>query len=98
METKGGFALLHLAIQMALEAKPNLAASSLDNFNAYGEIERDCIEAAIKANPYLHNLLPLFELLYRRGAGELWYNDKNGNFVMGSRIMRGVRQRCVLAM
>ena len=49
---------------MALEAKPNLAAASLDNINAYDEIERDYIQAAILANPYQHNLLTLFEVLY----------------------------------
>jgi len=48
---------------MALEAKLNLVATSLNNIHAYGEIERDCIEAAIKTNPYLQSLLPLFELL-----------------------------------
>ncbi len=60
---------------MALEAKLNLVAVCLDKINAYCEIERDCIEAAIKANSYLHGLLPLFELLYIRGALELWYYD-----------------------
>jgi hypothetical protein len=44
----------------------------MDNVNAYVEIERECIQAAIKASPYLHSLLPLFELMYKRGAGELW--------------------------
>ena len=38
---------------MAMEAKPALAAASLDAINAYGDIERECIEVAIKANPYL---------------------------------------------
>ena len=71
VETKGRCALLQWAIQMALEAKPNLTTVSIDNVNAYGEIERECIEASIKANPYLHSLLPLFKLFYKRGAGEL---------------------------
>jgi len=47
VEAKGGCALLQWAIYMALEAKPNMAAASLDNISAYGEIERDCIQAAI---------------------------------------------------
>ena len=42
---------------MVLEAKPKLAAVSLDIVNAYGEIERECIEVAIKSNPYLHILM-----------------------------------------
>jgi hypothetical protein len=41
VEIKGGCAVLQWAIQMALEANPNLVATSLDNINAYGEIERD---------------------------------------------------------
>ncbi len=65
---------------MALEAKPNLADASVDIVNAYGEIEREFFEEAIKSNPYLHSLLPLFELLYKRGAGELKHYDKDGNF------------------
>jgi hypothetical protein len=81
---------------MALEAKPNLAATNRDNISAYGEIERDCIEAVVKANPYLQSLLPLFQLLYRRGAGELWNYDENANFVLSTRQRRGVRQGCVL--
>ena len=70
---------------MAMEVKPTLAGPSLDAIIAYGEIERECIEAAIKANPYLHSLLPLYELLYKRGEGVLWYYDENGNFVLGAR-------------
>ena len=60
---------------MALEVKPKLARASLDCINAYGETERERIEAAIRANPYLQLLLPLFELLYKRGEGVLWYYD-----------------------
>ncbi len=81
-----------------MEVKPKLAGASLDGINAYGEIERECIEAAIRANPYLQLLLPLFELLYKGGAGVLWYYDENGNFAMEARNKRGVRQGCVLGM
>jgi hypothetical protein len=98
VETKGGCALQQWAVQMAMEAKPALAGASLDAINAYGEIERECIEAAIKANPYLHRLLPLYELMYKKGEGVLWYYDENGNFVMGSSNKRGVRYGCVLDM
>jgi hypothetical protein len=98
VETKGGCALLQWAIQMAMEGKPHLAGASLDGINAYGEIERDCIEAALRANPFLHNLLPLFDLLYKKGEGVLWFYDEHGNFVMETRNKRGVRQGCVLGM
>jgi hypothetical protein len=67
VETNGGYALLQWAIQMAMLARPSLAAASLDASNAFGEIERDCIEAAIKANMYMHRLLPLFKMLYMKG-------------------------------
>jgi hypothetical protein len=60
VETKSGCALLQWAIYMALEAKPNIATASLDISNAFGDIERVCIEATIMANPYLHSLLPLY--------------------------------------
>ena len=83
---------------MAMEVKPILARASRDAINTYGEIERECIEAAIKAIPYLHRLLPLYELMYKRGEGVLWYYDENGNFVLGARNKRGVRQGCVLRM
>jgi len=83
---------------MAMEVNPTLAASSLDVSNAIGEIERECIEAAIRADTYMHRLLPLFELLYKHGEGVLWYYDENGKFVVGVRNRRGFRQGCVLGM
>ena len=81
-----------------MEAKPTLVGASLDAINVYGEIERKCIEAAIKANPYLNMLLPLYETLYKRGEGLLSYYDENDNFVLGARNKRGVRHGCVLGM
>jgi hypothetical protein len=73
VETKGGCTLLQWALQMAMETKPALAGASLDAINAYGDIERECIEAAVRANPYLQRLLPLYKLPYKRGEGVLWY-------------------------
>ena len=49
---------------MALESNGKLSAACLDGVNAFGEINRSCIRAAIEANPSLHLLLPLFEMLY----------------------------------
>ena len=43
VETMVGCALFYWAIQMALEAKPNLDAASLGNPNAFVDIERECI-------------------------------------------------------
>jgi len=96
VETKGGCALLQWSQQMAMEVSPFPAGASLDATNAFGEIERDCIETATRADPYLHILLPLFKLLYKRGEGVLWYNEENVKFVLGVRNIRGVRQGCVL--
>ena len=83
---------------MATKAKSHLVVANLDAINAYGEIERICIEAAIWASPNLKRLLPLFEPLYKKGARELWYYDNAGNFVLGTRNKRGVQQDCVLGM
>ena len=66
---------------MALESNGKLSAACLDGVNAFGEINRGCIRAAIEANPSLHLLLPLFEMLYERGSGELFYFDENGNYI-----------------
>ena len=83
---------------MALETKLNLAAASMDNNNAFGDIEWECTEADIMANPYLQSLLPGFDLFYKRSSGELWYYDESGNFVLSTHNKRGVRQGCVLGM
>ncbi len=44
----------------------------------------------------LHPLIPLFDVLYTRGSGELWFYDEFGNFVLSLFCKRGVRQGCVL--
>ncbi len=48
------------------------------------------------ANPDLHLLIPLFELLYEIGSGELFYYDENGNYIASYYNKNGVRQGCVL--
>jgi hypothetical protein len=73
-----------------------LSAACLDAINALVEIERDRIRAALLANPSLHMLLPLFEILYERGSGELWYYDESGNFVESHFCRTCVRHDCVL--
>ncbi len=81
---------------MALESNGSLSAVCLDGVNAFGEINRDCIRAAIMANPSLHLLLPLFEMLYERGSRELFYYYENGNYIANYSSKNGVRQGCVL--
>ncbi len=81
---------------MALEPNGKLSAACLDGVNAFGEINRNCIRAAIEANLSLHLLLPLFEMLYERGSGELFYYDENGNYITSYYNKNKVRQGCVL--
>ncbi len=76
---------------MALESNGNLSSTCLDGINAFGEINRDCIRAALLADPDLHLLIPLFELLYERGNGELYYYDENGNYIASYYSKNGVR-------
>jgi hypothetical protein len=96
VETKGGCDLVQWALQMALESNGNLSAACLDGINAFGEINLECIRAAIMANPNLHILLPMFEMLYERDSGELFHYDENGNYIANYYSKNGVRQGCVL--
>ena len=69
VETKGGCALLQWTLQMAMEAKPALAGASLDAVNAYGDIERECIEATIRANLTSSACYPCTNSCTREGKG-----------------------------
>jgi hypothetical protein len=80
---------------MALESNGRLSTACLDGVNAFGEINREFIRVAIMANPSLHLLLPLFEMLYERGSGELFYYDENSNYIARYYNKNGVRQGCV---
>ena len=71
VERKGGCALLQWALQMAMKAKTTLVGASLDAISAYGDIERECIEAAIKAKPYIHRLILCTSLSTNTGRGPL---------------------------
>jgi hypothetical protein len=58
-------------LKVVIEAKPYLAMSSLDDLHALGDMERPCIRAALEANPTLHPLISLYDVLYTRGSGHL---------------------------
>ena len=73
-----------------------VVGASLDAINASGEIERNCIRAALEANTSLHMLIPLFKMLYERGIVQLWYYDENGSYVESHYNRCGVRQGCVI--
>ena len=81
-----------------MEVEPDLARACLDASNAFGDLERPCIRAALEAHVALHPLIPLYDVLYTRGMGEMWFYDDMGNFVMRVFGLRGVRQECVLGM
>ena len=51
---------------MAMESNIMLSTTCLDVIYAFGEIERECIRAALLANPSMHTPLPMFEMLYER--------------------------------
>ena len=73
-----------------------MARAALDAINAFGDLERPCIKATLLANVLLYPLNPLYDVLYTRGSGELWFYDEFGNFVLAVLCTRGVRQGCVL--
>jgi len=52
--------------------------------------------ASLEANVALHPVIPLYDVLYTRGYGELWYYDDLGNFIISVLCKWGVRQGCVL--
>ena len=68
----------------------------MDGINAFGENERDCIRAALEANPSMHMISPILEMLYERSNGQLWYYDEFGNYIESHYDKCGVRQDCVL--
>jgi hypothetical protein len=50
----------------------------------------------MEANPPLHPRILLYDLLYIRGSGRLWFYDDLGNFIICVFCRRGARQDCVL--
>jgi hypothetical protein len=80
-----------------MEVKPDLAKSCIDACNAFGDLERPCIRVALEANVALHPLIPLYDVLYTRGVGILWFYEDLGNFILAVFCRKGVRhQGCVL--
>ena len=48
-------------MQTAMESKKTLPAACVNGINAFGEIERDCIHAALEKNPSLYMLIPILK-------------------------------------
>ena len=63
--------LLKWAIQVAMETDPGFAQAVMDAINGFNELERLAMRAALLADPRLHCLLPLFDMLYTDRDGEL---------------------------
>ena len=78
---------------MAIESNGTLFDSCLDGVNAFGEMNRTCIRAAIEANPSLHLLLRLFKIIYERDNGELFFYDENGNYIASYYNKNGVHRQ-----
>jgi hypothetical protein len=79
-----------------MEADPELAQPAMDVINGFNELERLAMRAALVADPRLHCLLPLFDILHADRNGELWYFDEEGVLRHKLFSRRGIRQGCVL--
>ena len=76
--------MIQWLLEIVMEADPDLARACLDASNAFGDLERPCIRAALEANVALHPLIPLYDVLYTRGKGEMWFYDDMGNLSCAS--------------
>ena len=64
--------MMQWVLQIIVEVNPVLARATLDAINAFGDLERPFIRAALLAHVLLHPLIPLYDVLYTWGSGELW--------------------------
>jgi hypothetical protein len=71
VNAKGGCDMIQWILQIIMEADPDLVRAYLDASDAFGDMERPCIRAALEANLALHPLLPLYDVPYSRGTGVL---------------------------
>jgi hypothetical protein len=96
VNAKGGCDIIQWILQIIMEVEPDLTRANLDASNTFGDLERPCITAALEVDVALHPLLPLYDFLYTRGSGVLWFYDELGNFILCVFCRRGVRKGCVL--
>jgi len=93
MGCKGGCKSLQWALHVAMEADLAFAHAVMDVINGFNELERRAMMAAIVADPRLHCILLLYDMLYTGRVGELWYFDEDGNLSHTLPSRRGGRQR-----
>ena len=67
------------------------AHAVMDDIDGFNELERQAMRAAIVADTRLHCILPLYDMVYPVGEGELWYFDEHGNLSHTLPSRRGVR-------
>jgi hypothetical protein len=88
---KEGCESLQWALQVAMEADLDFAHAVMDAINGFNELERQAMRAAILADPRLHWILALYDMLYTHMAEELWYFDEDGNLTHTQQSRRWVR-------
>eukprot|EP00873_Tetraselmis_striata_P037934 jgi/Tetstr1/458198/TSEL_044687.t1 len=99
LSTPAGTDMIQWVIHVAMEMDDRLAASSIDASNAYGMTNRRAIRRRLVADPALHSLLPLFDMLYA-GPSENWLYDHESDGDAPTVVLtqlRGIRQGCPLA-
>jgi hypothetical protein len=88
---KGGCESLQWAMHAAMEADPAFAQAVMNAINGFNELERHAMRAAIVADPRLHCILPLYDMLHTDREGELWHYDEDGTVTHTLLSRRGVR-------
>jgi len=74
-----------------MDADPDFAQTVMDAINGFNELESQKMRADIMADPRLHCILALYDMLYTDIVGELWYFDEDGNLTHTQQSRRGVR-------
>ena len=64
VNAEGGCDIVQWVLQIIMEADSDLARATLDDINAFGDLERPCICATLPTNVLLHPLIPLYDVPY----------------------------------
>jgi len=73
VNAKGGCGMIQWILHVIMGVEPDLARACLDTNDAFSDMERPCIRAALEANVALHPLIPLYDILYTRGFFFFYY-------------------------